>query len=297
MILLFFCELKNNKTVLVNAAKLFASILLVFLAFGPIAAADEPGNLHPWLTSKYAFDLGMFYPDRSNKLRADGSIEFDPTPNESVDFGSELKLGASDSTFSAEFAWHYGERWSLRMQYFDSTGQSTAVLEEDIEWEELTFLAGTRAAAGSGFELTRFFWGYNLSRNPNTDYGFGGGFHWLHIDAFIEGTIETPSGPVFGRESTSVDAPLPNIGFWYTQSLSPRWAIRTRLDYFNADIHPYDGTFINASAGFNFQVNDWLNIGANYNYVELDVGVNGDNWRGEIESRYDGVYVYIGAVW
>jgi len=297
MILLFFCELKNKKSVQMNAASLFASILLIFLATCQIASADEARDLHPWLTSKYALDIGVFYPDRSNKLRANGSIEFDPDPNEFVDFESELKLTHSDSTFSGEFAWNYGKRWSMRLQYFDSTGNNTAVLEEDVEWEDLTFLAGTRASAGSGFELTRFFWGYDLSKKPNVNYGIGGGFHWLHISAFVEGTVETPSGPVFDREDTSVDAPLPNIGFWYVRSLSPRWAFRTRIDYFNADIHPYDGTFINASAGFNFQVSDWFGIGANYNYVELDVGVDGDNWRGEIESRYDGLYVYLSAVW
>ena len=44
-------------------------------------------------------------------------------------------------------------------------------------------------------------------------------------------------------------------------------------------------------------MNDWLGIGVNYNYVELDVGVDGDNWRGEIATRYDGIYVYIGAYW
>ena len=200
--------MKNKKSVQTNAARPFASILLVFLATGQTAAAGEGRDLHPWLTSKYAFDLGMFYPDRSNRLSADGSFELDSTPDEVIDFGSELKLSESDSTFAAEFVWNFGKRWSMRMQYFDSSGQGTAVLEEDIAWEDLTFLAGTRASAGSGLELTRFFWGYSMSKRSNADYGFGGGFHWLHIDAFIEGTIESPSGPVFGRESTSVDAPL-----------------------------------------------------------------------------------------
>ncbi len=280
-----------------NAASLFASILLVFLATGQIAAADEARDIHPWLTSKHAIDIGVFYPDRQHKLRATGSVEPGPSPTPLVDFVSELRLSQSDSTFSAEYAWGFGERWSMRMQYFDSTGSGTAQLEEDIEWEDLTFLAGTRASAGSGFELTRFFWGYDLSKKPNVNYGIGGGFHWLHVSAFIEGTVETPTGPQSDRAAESVDAPLPNIGVWYVRSLSSRWAFRTRIDYFNADIHPYDGTFINASAGLNFRVSDWFGIGATYNYVELDVGVNSDNWRGEIESRHKGIYVYVAAYW
>ena len=42
---------------------------------------------------------------------------------------------------------------------------------------------------------------------------------------------------------------------------------------------------------------DRFGIGFNYNFVELDVGVTGSNWRGNIETRYDGLYVYLGAVW
>jgi hypothetical protein len=262
----------------------------------PILAQDA-AEQHPFLASKFAVSVGIFYPDRNIRLRANGSIELDPEPEELVDFGEEFGISESDSTFSAEFAWRYTERWAFRMQYFDSTGVNTAVLDEDIEWEDFVFLEGTRASAGTEFEMTRFFWGYSLHQRPLQEFGIGGGFHWLHISGFIEGTVETPDGPSSAREGASVDAPLPNIGLWYVRALSPRWAFRTRLDYFNADIYPYDGRFVNANAGLNFRVNDWFDIGATYNYIELDVGVDGSNWRGEIKTRYDGLYVYVGASW
>lgn len=281
-----------------NAIGIFAILLISLLAIPGVAFADNADSLHPWLTSKYAFSLGIFYPDRKIRLRASGSIDLDPVvPEELIDFGSELKLSQSDSTVSAEFTWNYGKRWAMRMQYFDSTGSSTAILEEDVEWEDLVFLAGTSAVSGSGFELTRVVWGRIMDNSPGYDLELSAGFHWLHISAFIVGTVETPSGSQSAREGASVDAPLPNIGFSYTHSLSRRWAFRSRFDWFNADIHPYDGVFINASVGTNFALNDRLNIGANYNYVELDVGVNDDNWRGEVETRYEGIYVYIGATW
>ncbi len=43
--------------------------------------------------------------------------------------------------------------------------------------------------------------------------------------------------------------------------------------------------------------NELIDIGVTYNYVKLDVGVDGSNWRGEIKTRYDGLYVYFGAFW
>ena len=79
------------------------------------------------------------------------------------------------------------------MQYFDSTGSNTAVLEEDVVWEDLTFLAGTNASAGTEFELTRAVWDYAIVKRPSYRVGLSGGFHWLHIRGYIEGTVLTDS--------------------------------------------------------------------------------------------------------
>ena len=161
----------------------------------------------------------------------------------------------------------------------------------------MVFLAGTRATVGTEFELTRAVWDYTLDKSDNFDFGISAGFHWLHIRGFAEGLIETPDGPSFARETASVDAPLPNIGFVYMHSLSPKLAYRARLDWFSANIDPYDGIFVNASFGFNYTLTERIGLGINYNYISLDVGVDGDNWRGEVETSYDGLYAYLGITW
>jgi hypothetical protein len=261
------------------------------------AFARDDEDLHPWLRGKYTLEVGIFYPDRTANLKAAGSVDVSVSPEEYLDFGSQVTVGQSDSTFAAEFGWRFGERWSMRAQYFDSMGSNTATLDEDIEWEDLTFLAGTRATVGTEFELTRFVWDYTLDKSPNFDFGISAGFHWLHIRGFVHGTVETPDGPNSASESASVDAPLPNIGFVYMHSLTPRWAYRMRFDWFSADIYPYDGIFVNGSLGFNYTMTERVGLGFSYNYVELDVGVDGDNWRGEVETTYDGLYVYLGVTW
>ena len=280
------------------AARL-ALLLLLISATSRTADAGESSYFHPWLDKKFIVEVGIFYPERLAKLGAEGSVDvgISPMPTENTDFGEQFSVSQSDRTLAAEFGWRYGKKWTFRMQYFDSTGANTAVLEEDIEWEGLTFLAGTNATAGTEFELTRFVWDYTIVNQPSYRIGLSGGFHWLHIRGYVEGTVLEPSGPTFAGESASVDAPLPNIGFTYAHALSSRWGFRTRLDWFSADIHPYDGIFVNASAGFNYRMTDWFGIGFNYNFINLDVGVDGDNWRGDVETRFDGLYIYLDAVW
>ena len=280
-------------------ARRFAISLFMLLSAGHTALAQDAGSIHPWLDGKFTLEIGIFYPERLARLKAAGTIDVTvpEIPTEFVDFGSQFSISQSDRTFAAELGWRWGEKWTMRMQYFDSRGSNTAVLEEDIVWEDLTFLAGTSATAGTEFELTRAVWDYAVVDRPKHRLGLSLGFHWLHIRGYVEGTVLEPSGPTFARESASVDAPLPNIGLTYTHPLSSRWGFRTRFDWFSADIHPYDGIFINASAGFFYRMTKHFGLGLNYNFVELDVGVDGSNWRGEVETRYDGLYVYLSAVW
>jgi len=177
-------------------------------------------------------------------------------------------------------------------QYFKSTDSSRAVLEEDIEWGDVVFGAGSFAAVGSEFSLTRIFFGRQLDTSRSHDIGIGGGFHWLEIGAFIEGEILVNGTPSGARRSVREGAPLPNIGAWYKYSISPRWALRTRFDLLSANIGDYEGLMVNVGLGLNYQAFEHVGIGLSYNYFELDVKINKSGWRGNIETTYDGLYVY-----
>ena len=92
-------------------------------------------------------------------------------------------------------------------------------------------------------------------------------------------------------------APLPNIGAWYTYSISPNWAFKGRLDWFGASIDDYDGELINASAGLNYQVLKNFGLGIHYNHFNLDVGIQKPDWRGEIRTTYEGIFASASFYW
>ena len=264
------------------------SCLLCF-AESQLTLAEESDNLHPYLQRGFSLDVGVFYPDRQLDLSVNGTIA---GINEEIDFDQGFNLKAADNVFAGEISWRFRGKWSVLGQYFASSGSTGVVLEEDIEWGNVVFGAGSFAAAGSSFSLTRFFFGRQLNTRESHDFGIGGGIHWLHIAAFIEGEITVNGTPAGARRSVSVEAPLPNIGAWYRYSISPRWALRSRLDLFGADIGDYDGLLVNVSLGLNYQVFEHVGLGLSYNYFKLDVGVDKSDWRGELETVYDGVYVY-----
>ena len=272
-----------------NMIKAAIAVCLLCFAGPKLAVAEDTEDLHPYLESGFSLDLGVFFPDRKLDLRINGTGSGN---NDEIDFDKGVQLGSADTTFAAEMSWRFRGKWSVVGQYFESNDSVGAVLEEDIEWGDVVFGAGSNAAVGTKFSLTRIFFGRQLDTSRTHDIGIGGGIHWLHIGSFIEGEILVNGTPAAARRSVSVEAPLPNIGAWYKYSISPRWALRGRLDLFSADIGDYDGLLVNVSLGVNFQAFEHFGIGLNYNYFELDVGIDKSDWRGNIETIYEGVYVY-----
>lgn len=264
-------------------------VCMLCSAASSLTVAAESDDVHPYLENGFSLDIGIFYPDRELDLQVNGSLA---GINDEIDFGERARLQGADDVFSAQLSWQFAGRWSIIGQYFSSSDSRRAVLEEDVEWGNVVFGAGSFAALGIDFSLSRIFFGWHFDTNKRHEFGIGGGIHWLHIGAYIEGEIRINGTPVSARRTASAEAPLPNIGVWYDYSISPRWAFRSRFDLLSADIGDYSGVLVNVAVGVNFQAFEHVGFGLNYNYFELDTGVNKSNWRGNIETTYDGVYVY-----
>ena len=275
--------------------KLILTTALLLVVGSHTANADDEARLHPYLTDKYFVDLGVFYPQREVELSVDG-------PNVGIvgdiDFESAFGLKKNDDLLSLNFGWRFGEKWGLGGQYFESDGQRQKALEEDVEWGEFVFGAGTGVLAGLDFSLIRAVLDRRFESADHHEFGIGVGIHWLEIGAFIEGNaILNGEQAGFRRESVKAEAPLPNVGAWYVRSLSEKWALQARFDWLSADVGDYDGTLINAKAGINYRLFEHVGLGVSYNLFQLDIGIDKRGWRGDVKTSYEGLFVHATAYW
>jgi hypothetical protein len=155
----------------------FVVCMLCFAA-SSLTVAAESDDVHPYLENGFSLDIGIFYPDRELDLRVNGSLA---GINDEIDFDESLGLKRADEVFSAQMSWQFAGRWSLIGQYFASSDSRRAVLEEDVEWGDVVFGAGSFAAIGADFSLTRIFFGRHFDTGKRHEIGVGCGIHWLHV--------------------------------------------------------------------------------------------------------------------
>ena len=270
---------------------IFALGLVTFLL--PVKVMAQQNDEHPLLGSDFVLSGGVFFPTKEFRVRVDGSL-----PGEGIDFGDALRLSEDDSTFAANLLWRFGEKWSVAGQYWKLSDSSKATLDRDIHWEDVVFEEGSFVKAGAGLEVARLFLGRNFSASERHEFGLGIGLHWLEVSAFIEGQIRTNMGDSeLYKGSVSADAPLPNIGAWYTFAFSPKWALSSRLDWFSASIGDYSGGLSNASVGIDWAIWKNFGVGLSYNYFNLNVDVDKNDWHGSSDISQYGPTLRISGYW
>lgn len=281
---------------MVKAGKHFILWALAALCAVPSASLAADWERHPLLTDRWRVSVGSFFLDADSDLSVSGQSGGIELPE--FDFEESLNISSDDTGFSSYVHWRFGSKWSLAFQYFDQSNSNTALLEEDITWEDAVLRAGARAAGGVSNEVYRLLLGRRFSEGPNHEFGAGLGVHWLEIGAFLEGEFTLNDDTLVAeRRSVSAGAPLPNLGAWYIYSFSPRWAAHARIDWLSASFNEYSGGMTNGAVGFSFQAWRHVAVGLDYNYFELDVDVDSGNWVGSADFKRDGPFVHLTFTW
>ena len=270
---------------------IITAFFLVFIA--GTAAAQTTDDYHPFLSDKFNLEIGAFWPQINFTARADGSH-----PEESVDYDEAFNIGDSQVAGAINFRWRFGKKWSFWGQYWGTNQSGKAVLEEDIEWENIVFKEGTFAGAGVELDIVRAFFGREFNLGPEHEFGLGAGLHYLNLGTYIEGEIITSGfSNDFYRASNSAAFPLPNIGAWYMYSWSPRWMVQARVDWLSASIGDYSGSMWDIQGGINYQAFKNIGFGLYVKGFELDVDIDRDNWHGNVDFDQWGPLFTVSATW
>lgn len=271
---------------------------IVFLAAPGVVLAQDY-EYHPFLTDNFTASLGYMRSSNAFKIEADDPRDPD-TPGTETDFKDTLGVDGHSNYFNGNLRWKFGKsrKWSLAGQYFSNKATGGSVLTEDVEWDGDIFREGTFAEAGVKLSVARLVLGYSLVKNERNDFGIGAGIHNLDFKAFIEGEVlinDDTSG--VQRAEISGNQILPNLGVWYNFSPAKKWLIHARLDYISANIDDYGGHLWNSSVGVNFQA--WRHVGFDlaWQYFNVNVTADKEDWRGGADMSYSGPVLAVTFNW
>lgn len=135
---------------------------------------------------------------------------------------------------------------------------------------------------------------YSFYRSESVDTGIGIGIHTVDLDTQITATIEIGDQEA-KLVSNQLDtlAPLPNVLVYLHWKFAPRWSMVTRFGYFGLDYGDYSGQMTNAHAMVNYQLSPRWALAAGYQFVDLELEVEKDDFTQVYDINFSGPMAYL----
>ena len=98
------------------------------------------------------------------------------------------------------------------------------------------------------------------------------------------------------KVSADASVPLPLIGLLFDYHFTPRWSVGLHGELFalniDADTFGFSGSLLNLRLSTEYWFFNNVGVGAAINWFSLDVDVEDNSWKGELDYEYWGPQVY-----
>ena len=265
-------------------------LLVLSLSFlvSPNVMAQDAAD-HPLFTDDWLFRVGG--------QRTDASVGVGLANEELGEIPIfDLDKAGVDPKFSSLWAhiiWQAPERWSWGFNYFRSEVDGETLTDSDIMFGDLEIPAGTgvRSEFITNFYVLNGY--YDFFQRPGSSAGVGLGIYALEMDIELQAVVGGTPGAT--SESADTLAPLPTLSLYYKHAFNDKWAFMADTGYFSANIDDYDGDIFAARVSVDYWFNENWGLGAGYNYVDIDLTVDGNIFDQRYEVQWDSFFLFLTA--
>jgi hypothetical protein len=269
-----------------QVVNLTVSFLIAYcaLACAPALAEDViPDN--PALKDKFFFAIGGYLPESSTDARLDSQ-----TLGIGADVNFEDTLGLDDRKLTPEFLarWRFTERWRVELEHFRLDRSGTKTLTGAIQVGDKVYSVNEELQSEFNIAVTRVSVGYSFFKTRDKELGIGIGAHVTDVEARLNGSI-------VGSEGADATAPLPVLSLYSQFALTDTWSIGARYDRFAIKVDQYRGDITSLGLDLQYQPFRHVGFGVGVRTLDIKLEADEDDFRGKVESKFNGPIFYMYA--
>jgi len=259
---------------------------MALTAWGASAWAEGPQD-------RYWGELEYFFPTISSTAR----LDFPGTnvPGTAVSLEDDLGLSDRKGTPYVLLGMRLSQSWRLEFEYYQLNRTASKQLGRDIHWGDVTFPLSATLTSKFDSDIYRLTAGWSFYRTPQAEAGLAIGLHVTDFKTQLSGQGNGPLGLSFQREQKDLMAPLPTVGAYGNYMFSEKWIVRGRIDYLSLNYQDYNGKLTNVLGAVEWRFTKNWGAGLGYRYVDYQVESSKSNFHGEVNYKFKGPTLYVGA--
>jgi len=208
-------------------------------------------------------------------------------PGETLDFEEFLGSSDSETVLQTDVIYRLGGYHRLKASFFEIDRGLRATPQQDFEFGDEVFLAGTEVVSTLDTRRLGLLYGYSLMRDAQKELGVQGGLMFTRIELSV---VAEDTGQA---EQASIDAPLPTIGIFGSVALGMRWELGLDAGLFALDFDRYTGYSGHVSLTLERRIKESFAIGIGYEYYVTRLESTDSELRGLLRARNTGPRAYL----
>ena len=267
------------------SAGLILALSIMVLPLSARAADNTVYNL-PW--EKFNLQAGVFFAALEDKVQVGvggaGVL---------VDIEDAFGMDANNSSFRIGGSYRIGEkrRHRVDLEYFYFNRDSSKTLGQNIVVDNVTFAAGTNVDAEFNFQIIKAAYSYSFFQDDRMDLAASIGLFTMPI----EFSVSASGG---GRSADlKFTAPLPELGVRYDIAITPRWFLRTKIEFFFLEYDNFRGGLVDTNIALDYNPWKHFGFGLGFENTRIKLSAEGDdypglNFNGDVKMQFFGFQLY-----
>jgi len=263
---------------------MIASVISIVMLFASAQGASAQGaSKNQTLDDRFAIRFGLYYPS------IDTSVKIND-----VKFDFEEVLDDNALTGAIQGLWRISDRFRLNFGYWAANRDETASSGQVESIGGITIPAGSTIGATFDTSYANVALGFSFVRSETTEFGVDIGLAMLGLKSELGASI--PGLPSVSYTVFDESYPLPTIGLYLTQALSPKWSIFGRIGAMGLELgDEFKGTVVDAIGSVEFR--PWKNVGLGlaymYNSADATIKDAGPTDELDVEWQFNGPLLYL----
>lgn len=260
-------------------------VLLTSFATYPTFA----GEILPY-HNRFKIRLGGFHVTKMStelSFRRSGAVG-----GASISFENTLDLPENVDVGKLSGYYRINRNQRIDFSYYDLKRNSTSTLPVEIDFGGgVVYPSGTDIRTNADSQILNALWSYSFINDKTYEFGLGAGLYISKKEMSIEDINPATQPTVSG----TVTAPLPVFNFRGDWNITRKWRMGVEQTIFLVDLGTLQGALSNFEWRIEHQTFKNLGFGSALNYFSSNAQVTANGRDADINSRYNGLFVYLMA--
>jgi outer membrane protein len=228
--------------------------------------------------------VGAFQGSINSKLSRDTA---DGIPGFEIDLEDVLGETDEQTVTQWDLIWRIGQHHQIEAGYFELARQGLVTLEDDLQFGDVLFPAGTVIKSRTDYSSLRLGYTFYLMRDAQKELGVMAG---IHVTDFSTDIVAAGIGETARSRSNT---PLPYVGVNGAVFLGEKTTLSARLHFFWTEFDEHEGFLSFAALDLERRFGDNFSVGIGYNFYGTNLSSHDDDLNGDLKIRHRGPVLFM----